>query len=84
MNLVNLESVSVAYGPKPLLDEVSLGVEEGDRIGVVGRNGGGKTTLISVLAGALRPDSGRATRFGRPTSSRRGRVRRTLDRDELA
>ncbi|MFG1700937.1 ABC-F family ATP-binding cassette domain-containing protein [Nonomuraea sp. NPDC049309] len=61
MNLVNLESVSHAYGPKPLLTDVSLGVEEGDRIGVVGRNGGGKTTLLSVLAGTLRPDSGRVT-----------------------
>ncbi|GIH25354.1 ABC transporter ATP-binding protein [Acrocarpospora phusangensis] len=61
MNLVNLESVSHAYGPKPLLSGVSLGVEEGDRIGVVGRNGGGKTTLISIIAGRLKPDSGRVT-----------------------
>ncbi|MEW9533163.1 ABC-F family ATP-binding cassette domain-containing protein [Microbispora sp. NPDC049125] len=61
MNLVNLESVSHAFGPKPLLADVSLGIEEGDRIGVVGRNGGGKTTLISIIAGNLRPDSGRVT-----------------------
>ncbi|WP_214108033.1 ABC-F family ATP-binding cassette domain-containing protein [Acrocarpospora catenulata] len=61
MNLVNLESVSHAYGPKPLLTGVSLGVEEGDRIGVVGRNGGGKTTLISIIAGRLKPDTGRVT-----------------------
>ncbi|MGP3957394.1 ABC-F family ATP-binding cassette domain-containing protein [Nonomuraea sp. 3N208] len=61
MNLVNLESVSHAYGPKPLLSDVSLGVEAGDRIGVVGRNGGGKTTLMSVIAGDVRPDSGRVT-----------------------
>ncbi|MBB2747845.1 UNVERIFIED_ORG: ATP-binding cassette subfamily F protein uup [Microbispora rosea subsp. rosea] len=61
MNLVNLESVSHAFGPKPLLADVSLGLEEGDRIGVVGRNGGGKTTLISIIAGALKPDSGRVT-----------------------
>ncbi|MER7502100.1 ABC-F family ATP-binding cassette domain-containing protein [Nonomuraea pusilla] len=61
MNLVNLESVSHAYGPKPLLSDVSLGVEAGERIGVVGRNGGGKTTLLSVLAGEVRPDSGRVT-----------------------
>ncbi|MFB4279207.1 ABC-F family ATP-binding cassette domain-containing protein [Nonomuraea sp. MTCD27] len=61
MNLVNLESVSHAYGPKPLLSDVSLGVEAGERIGVVGRNGGGKTTLLSVIAGAVRPDSGRVT-----------------------
>ncbi|WP_214325934.1 ABC-F family ATP-binding cassette domain-containing protein [Nonomuraea sediminis] len=61
MNLVNLEAVSHAYGPKPLLHDVSLGVEEGERIGVVGRNGGGKTTLMSVIAGGVRPDSGRVT-----------------------
>ncbi len=61
MNLVNLESVSHAYGPKPLLHEVSLGIEEGDRIGVVGRNGAGKTTLISLIAGLFPPDAGRVT-----------------------
>ncbi|WP_432926428.1 ABC-F family ATP-binding cassette domain-containing protein [Microbispora sp. CA-135349] len=61
MNLVNLESVSHAFGPKPLLADVSLGLEQGDRIGVVGRNGGGKTTLISIVAGTLKPDSGRVT-----------------------
>ncbi|MFF4991935.1 ABC-F family ATP-binding cassette domain-containing protein [Streptosporangium saharense] len=61
MNLVNLESVSHSYGPKPLLREVSLGIEAGDRIGVVGRNGGGKTTLISVIAGTLTPNTGRVT-----------------------
>ncbi|NUW35413.1 ABC-F family ATP-binding cassette domain-containing protein [Nonomuraea sp. SMC257] len=61
MNLVNLESVSHAYGPKPLLDDVSLGVSAGERIGVVGRNGGGKTTLMSVVAGGVKPDSGRVT-----------------------
>jgi ATP-binding cassette subfamily F protein uup len=61
MNLVNLESVSHAYGPKPLLSGVSLGIEDGERIGVVGRNGGGKTTLLGVIAGEVVPDSGRVT-----------------------
>ncbi|MCW2868374.1 MAG: glycerophosphodiester phosphodiesterase, partial [Marmoricola sp.] len=42
-NLVNLEKVSKSYGVRILLDEVSLGVGEGDRIGIVGRNGDGKT-----------------------------------------
>ncbi len=59
MNLVNLQDVSLAYGPLVLLDKVSLGVDEGERIGVVGRNGGGKSTLISVLSGITEPDSGR-------------------------
>jgi ATP-binding cassette subfamily F protein uup len=61
MNLVNLESVSLSYGVKPLLDDVSLGIAEGDRIGIVGRNGAGKTSLLSVLAAAVAPQSGRVT-----------------------
>ncbi len=60
-NLVNLERVSKAYGVRPLLTEVSLGVSVGERIGVVGRNGDGKTTLLQVLTGQEPPDSGRAT-----------------------
>src|SRR5690606_36887517 len=59
MNLVNLQDVSLPYGPLVLLDSVSLGIEEGYRIGIVGRNGGGKSTLVSVIAGRLQPDSGR-------------------------
>ncbi|WP_020664732.1 ABC-F family ATP-binding cassette domain-containing protein [Amycolatopsis benzoatilytica] len=60
-NLVNLESVSKSYGVKPLLDNVSLGVAAGQRIGVVGLNGGGKTTLLEVLSGLSEPDSGRVS-----------------------
>ena len=62
MNLVNLEAAVKAYGPRVLLDGVSLGVSAGDRIGVVGRNGVGKTTLLAALAGVVQLDSGRATR----------------------
>ena len=60
-NLVNLESVSHAFGTRVLLDEVSLGVGAGEVIGVVGHNGDGKTTLLRVLTGDLAPDSGRVT-----------------------
>ncbi|HWD01832.1 MAG TPA: ABC-F family ATP-binding cassette domain-containing protein [Amycolatopsis sp.] len=60
-NLVNLESVSKSYGVKPLLDGVSLGIAAGQRIGVVGLNGGGKTTLLEVLSGLAEPDSGRVS-----------------------
>lgn len=60
-NLVNLESVSHAFGTRVPLDEVSLGVGAGEVIGVVGRNGDGKTTLLRVLTGDLAPDSGRVT-----------------------
>lgn len=61
-NLVNLEGVSKAFDIRPLLDEVSLGISEGDRIGIVGRNGSGKSTLLRVMAGVEPPDNGRVTR----------------------
>src|SRR3954463_7314615 len=61
-NLVNLERVSKSYGVRILLDQVSLGVGEGERIGVVGRNGDGKTTLLNLLAGRVEPDGGRVSR----------------------
>ncbi len=60
-HLVNLEAVSKSYGVRPLLNDVSLGVDTGDRIGVVGLNGGGKTTLLEVLTGLEPPDSGRVS-----------------------
>jgi ATP-binding cassette subfamily F protein uup len=61
-NLINLETASKSYGERPLLDRVSLGITASDRIGVVGLNGGGKTTLLEVLAGLEPADEGRVTR----------------------
>lgn len=63
-NLVNAERVSVGFGLDPVLHEVSLGISGGDRIGIVGRNGGGKSTLVAILAGLRVPDSGRVSRTG--------------------
>ena len=60
-NLINLELATVGYGTRTLLDAVSFGVDEGDAIGVVGRNGDGKTTLLQLLTGTRPPDSGRVT-----------------------
>ena len=63
-NLVSVERASLALGTTQVLDAVSLGVGGGDRIGVVGRNGGGKTTLLRVLAGSREVDTGRVARTG--------------------
>ncbi len=63
-NLVNLENVGKGYGTTTVLESVSLGVAATDRIGVVGRNGGGKSTLLRMITGAEPPDSGRATVTG--------------------
>jgi len=60
-NLLNLERVSKSYGVRPLLTEVSLGIGVGERIGIVGRNGDGKTTLLEVMTGLEEPDTGRVS-----------------------
>ena len=60
-NLINLEKVSKSFGLQTLLNGVSLGVQSGDRIGIVGVNGGGKTTLLEVLTGIEPPDEGRVS-----------------------
>ena len=59
---MNIEEVSKAFDIRPLLDQVSLGVSEGDRIGIVGRNGSGKSTLMKIIAGVEDPDAGRVTK----------------------
>ncbi|MGW8590911.1 ABC-F family ATP-binding cassette domain-containing protein [Dietzia sp. NPDC055877] len=63
-NLINIEQGSISFGIRQVLDNVSLGVNAGDRIGVVGLNGGGKTTLLEILTGVAEPDSGRVSRVG--------------------
>ncbi|GAB19424.1 putative ABC transporter ATP-binding protein [Gordonia effusa NBRC 100432] len=62
--LINAEKISKSFGIKPLLDDVSVGVHSGQRIGVVGLNGGGKTTLLEILSGIVEPDAGRISRAG--------------------
>ena len=63
-NLVNLKDVSKGYGSRTVLADVTLGVSEGDRIGVVGRNGDGKSTLLRLIADREEPDAGAITRVG--------------------
>ncbi|NMM24291.1 MAG: ABC-F family ATP-binding cassette domain-containing protein [Phycicoccus sp.] len=63
-NLVSVERASLALGTTHILDGVSLGVSSDTRVGVVGRNGGGKTTLLRVLAGLQPVDEGRVTMVG--------------------
>ncbi len=61
-NLVNLQSAGKAYAGRAVLEDVSLGVSAGERIGVVGRNGDGKSTLLRLIAGREEPDTGAVTR----------------------
>ena len=58
MNILNIEHVSKTFGEKRILDDVSYGIHEGDKIGVIGINGTGKTTLLKMIAGIEEPDEG--------------------------
>jgi zinc transport system ATP-binding protein len=72
--VVALEGVSFAYRGQPALDDVSLTVEAGDTLAILGPNGSGKTTLLKVILGLLEPDRGRVRVFGEPPVRARGRV----------
>src|SRR5204862_8186378 len=56
--IINAQKISKAFGAKPLFEDVSFTVSEGDRIGLIGPNGSGKSTLLRILAGSEKPDSG--------------------------
>ncbi len=75
MSLLRLDQVSLHYGTQVLLDGVDLGIGKGDRLGLLGRNGAGKTSLLKVLAGELAPDAGE--RWMRP-GTRLARLEQTL------
>lgn len=63
-HLLGAETISLEFPTKTVFDSVTVGLNEGDRIGVVGRNGDGKSTLLKLLAKTLEPDSGRVTHRG--------------------
>ena len=58
MNILNVENVSKTYMSKPVLEGISVGISDTDKIGVVGTNGTGKSTLLSIVAGVTEADSG--------------------------
>ncbi|MCU0786452.1 MAG: ABC-F family ATP-binding cassette domain-containing protein [Verrucomicrobia bacterium] len=61
-SILTVTEITVRYGERAVLDAATLGIEEGDRIGLVGRNGCGKTTFLRILAGLQSPDSGDVSR----------------------
>jgi ABC transport system ATP-binding/permease protein len=64
MNILSLENVSKTFGVKPLFESVSFGMDESDKVGVIGANGSGKSTLLRVITGEEEPDTGRVVIAG--------------------
>ncbi len=62
MNILSLENASKNYGIKPLFENATFGIEDRDKIGIIGANGSGKTTLLKVIAGREEPDAGKVVR----------------------
>ena len=81
--LLGCDSVSLEFPTKHIFDNVTLGVGEGDRIGIVGKNGDGKSTLLSVLAGTLEPDDGRVTHRRDTTIGLLGQKDNLVDTDTV-
>ena len=81
--LLGCDSISLEFPTKHIFDSVTLGVGEGDRIGIVGKNGDGKSTLLSVLAGTLEPDDGRVTHRRGTTIGLLGQKDQLVDTDTV-
>ena len=62
MNIINIEHISKIYGEKTIYEDASFGIQQGDKIGIVGINGTGKSTLLRMIAGEETPDEGQIIR----------------------
>ena len=62
MNILNIEHIHKIFGDKIIFDDVSCGIQEGDKIGIIGINGTGKSTLLKMLADVEEPDEGQIVR----------------------
>ncbi len=67
-NIIELKDISFSYGTTPILKDVSLAIHKGDYLGIVGPNGGGKTTLLKIALGLLQPTEGEVLLFGQSLS----------------
>jgi zinc transport system ATP-binding protein len=72
--IINIENVSFSYGGPLALENITLTVTKGEFLGVVGPNGGGKSTLLKLILGLLKPDTGKVTVLGKPAEKGREQV----------
>ena len=62
MNIINIEHISKVFGEKQIFEDASFGIQQGDKIGIVGINGTGKSTVLRMIAGEEEPDQGQIIR----------------------
>ncbi len=62
MNLISMENIYKSFSEKPLIENISLGIDDKDKIGLIGVNGTGKTSLLKIIAGLIEPDDGKITK----------------------
>ena len=74
LEIVRLKDIHVSYGDIPALEDVTLSIFQHDFLGIIGPNGGGKSTLLKVILGLVSPDSGSVTVFGKPPEQVRSRI----------
>ncbi len=72
---IEVDDINFHYNGNPVLEHVSFSVNPGEYLGIIGPNGGGKTTLLKIILGLLRPDSGNVRIFGKELSGLKGRHR---------
>jgi ATP-binding cassette subfamily F protein uup len=80
--VIEAQAVSKSFGDRPIIKDFSLRIQRGDRIGVVGANGTGKTTLLKLLTGEIEPDAGKVTRAKTLTGIMIDQQRKLLDPDK--
>jgi zinc transport system ATP-binding protein len=68
-NIIEINNISFAYGKELVIDKANLNIHKGDYLGIVGPNGGGKTTLLKIILGLLKPSSGSISLFGQNINS---------------
>jgi zinc transport system ATP-binding protein len=74
LETVRLKDIRVSYGDIPVLEDITLSIFQHDFLGIIGPNGGGKSTLLKVILGLVKPDSGSVSVFGKPPEQARNRI----------
>ena len=83
MSILTAEKINKSFGEKHVLRDISLTLEEGEFVSILGVSGGGKTTLFNVLSGLFKPESGKVSLYGEDITGKPGKISYMLQKDLL-